>query len=141
MFKSINEEVCETLSDDEIHEIMVDNFQSEFKRVYPIPIHIRVTSYDNQIDISNQIQKAIDDKNIYYHLNEKLIDRKLLPDERSDLLKQLEDIKDDYNAMLTESNELIDEVISFYLQSDDVIIEDTFDESDSVYKPFFCVHI
>lgn len=46
-FKRINEEVCETLSDDEIHEIMVDNFQSEFKRVYPIPIHIRVTSYDN----------------------------------------------------------------------------------------------
>lgn len=69
-------------------------------------------------------------------MKEKLIDRKLLPDERSDLQKQLEDIKDDYSAMLTKSSELIDEVISFYLQR-----EDTFDESDSVYKPFFCVHI
>lgn len=33
-------------------------------------------------------------------MKEKLIDRKLLPDERSDLQKQLEDIKDDYDSMI-----------------------------------------
>ena len=130
----VNKEICETLSEDEIHEIVMDNLPDEYVRVYQIPISIRVTSNDNWIDIVNHIRKAIDDHNLYNHLKEKIMDRKITPDERTTLLKQLEDIKDDYESMLAKSDELIGEHIPFYLQSEDIIIEDVFENNQHILK-------
>ena len=130
----VNKEICETLSEDEIHELVLDNLPNEYVRVYQIPIHIRVTSNDNWIDIVDHIRKAIDDHNLYNHLKEKIMDRKITPDQRTTLLKQLEDIKYDYESMLSKSNELIGERIPFYLQSEDVIVEDVFEDNQHILK-------
>ena len=60
--------------------------------------------------------------------------RKITPDDRTTLLKQLEDIKDDYESMLAKSDELIGEHIPFYLQSEDIIIEDVFENNQHILK-------
>ena len=133
-FERANKEVCKTLSEDEKDEIVMDNLPNEYVRVYQIPISIKVTSNDNWIDIVNHIRKAIDDHNLYNHLKEKIMDRKITPDERTTLLKQLEDIKDDYESMLAKSDELIGEHIPFYLQSEDIIIEDEFENNQHILK-------
>ena len=54
--------------------------------------------------------------------------------ERIALLKQLEDIKDNYESMLAKSDELIGEHLSFYLQSEDVIVEDVFENNQHILK-------
>ena len=74
----VNEEICETLSEDEIHEIVMDNLSSNHVRIYEIPVNIRVTANDNRIDIVNHIRKAIDDHNLYNHLKEKIMERKII---------------------------------------------------------------
>ena len=92
------------------------------------------SSNDNWIDIVNNIRKTIDVNNLYNHLKEKIMERKITPDERATLLKQLEDIKDDYESMLAKSDELIGEHIPFYLQSEDVIVEDVFENNQLILK-------
>ena len=77
--------------------------------------------------IVNHIRKAIDDHNLYNHLKEKIM-------ERIALLKQLEDIKDNYESMLAKSDELIGEHLSFYLQSEDVIVEDVFENNQHSFS-------
>lgn len=63
-----------------------------------------------------------------------MTERKILPEEPSNLLKQLEDIKDDYDSMIEKSNDLIGEKLLFYLKSSDINIEDVFENSQHISK-------
>ena len=129
-----NNESYNTFSSEQKQQIIIDNLNSDQVRAYQIPIHIKVSSDNNWIDIKDQIRKAIDEKNLYNHLRDEIIKRDIAPDQRTVLLNQLEQIKDDYRTMLQASNELIGENIPFYLQSSDVDIIDTFDNNERVLK-------
>ena len=39
-FKRANKDVCDPLSNDEIHDIVLDNMKLQYVRVYEIPVHI-----------------------------------------------------------------------------------------------------
>ncbi|KAK8893763.1 hypothetical protein M9Y10_022192, partial [Tritrichomonas musculus] len=134
LFTHANEELCKTLSETTIHELIIDNISEDSIRVYEIPVRIRVTSNDNWIDISNHIRKAIDDHNLYNYLKKQIKSRKITSDERNDILDELEEIKDDYDAMLQRSVEWINEYLPFYLQSEDIIVEDVFENNQHILK-------
>ena len=133
-FQEHNFEIYNKLTREEINQIVIDNLDSNQVKVYPIPIHIKVSFNNNWIDIKDQIRKAIDEKNLYKHIRDRIFNRLILADQREALLNRLEQIKDDYKTMLQESNELIGEDIPFYLQSSDVDIIDTFEDDEHVLK-------
>lgn len=133
-FKDKNPLLYNQYTEEELHEIIIDNLPKTFVAVYQIPITIKVTSVDNWIQIKEQIRQAINDHNLYNHIKNKIIHRDIETDARVRLLEELEQIKDDFTSMLEKSNELIGEKITFFLQSTDIDIIDSFDDNQHVFK-------
>ena len=135
----IDEQICEALNDNTVEydfedQTIIDNMDLVDVMVFEIPIHIKISSNDNWIDIKDQIRKAIDDENIYNYLKRRINERTLAIDQRLDLLRQLEDIKGNYESMIFKSNELIGEKLSFYLKSSDVDIIDEFRNGEHLFR-------
>ena len=112
--------------DDAINQAAINDIDNDTLNdnvnIFAIPINIRISCNDTWYNIKNKIMNVINQENIYNYMYRKL---KSLYDVPSDLvpkLQRLDQIKDNYYAMLSESFNLIGESISFYLEPGDIDI-------------------
>lgn len=104
-----------------------DEELQEKMSIFPIPIHVRISSNDTWNDIKEKIMSIINQHNLYDYLYRTLRAQYSVPATLTPKLQQLDQIKDNYYAMLADSFNLIGEAIPFYLEPGDIDIVKTID--------------
>ena len=99
-----------------------DNTLNNNMNIYAIPINIRISSNDTWDDIKGKIMNVINQESLYSFMYRRLKALYHLPNELVPRLQQLDQIKDNYYAMLAESFGLIGERLQFYLEPGDIDI-------------------
>ena len=111
----------DTVNQERINAISADDLNDAMK-IFGIPINIRISCNDTWDDIKSKIMDAVNRENLYNYIYRKLKLLYSVPSEIVPRLQQLEQIKDNYYAMLAESYNLIGERIPFYLEPNDIDI-------------------
>ena len=112
--------------DDDVNQTAIDELDDDTLNdnlnIFHIPINIRITNNDTWDDIKSKIMNVINQTNLYNYMYQRLISLYDVPSELLPKLQQLDQIKDNYYAMLSESYNLIGERITFYLEPGDIDI-------------------
>ncbi|KAK8888261.1 hypothetical protein M9Y10_039326, partial [Tritrichomonas musculus] len=120
------------------NQLIIDNCEDEElknnMKIFGIPISIYISSNDTWNDIKTRIMNLISQENLYNYIYRRLKSIYTVPSNLLPKLNQLDQIKDNYYAMLEESFDLIGEQIPFYLEPNDVEIIKEIKKNDSYLK-------
>lgn len=117
--EDINNELNNSKGIENIIEIQLSNMDPTNITVFRIPINITIDEDDTWNDIHDKLIECIKKTNIYNYLRSVIID-KYDTAELISKLSQLNSIRDDYDLMLTQCENLIDYNIPFYIIDGDV---------------------
>lgn len=101
---------------------LYDHTLNDNTNIFAIPINLCISSSDTWDDIKSKIMNVINQESLYNYIYRRL---KALFNNPNDLLprlRQLDQIKDNYYAMISESFNLIGDAIQFCLEPGDIDI-------------------